>query len=76
MPGTHCGSTLEGMDTTQLLITVCSTLGIGLVGLMAVVPSVMEARSASGSAAGPPPVHGARRPHRSHRHHTAAHLAL
>ena len=76
MLGTQFGSTLEGMDTTQLLITTCSTLGIGLVGLMAVVPSVMEARSASGSAAGPPPVHRAGRPHRSRRHHAPAHLAL
>jgi hypothetical protein len=59
------------MDITQLLIAAGSTLGIALVGVMAIIPSVMEARSAHGSAATPPPVPTALRPrhrlfHRPH----------
>jgi len=38
------------MDITQLLITLGSTLGIALVGIMAIIPFVMEARSGSGGA--------------------------
>jgi hypothetical protein len=64
------------MDTTQLLLTTAATLGVALVGLMAVVPAVMEARSASGTASGPPPVAKAGRPHRGGGHHWPVHLAV
>jgi hypothetical protein len=53
------------MEITQLLIAAGSTLGIALVGVMAIIPSVMEARSASGSASSTPPVPTPLRP----RHH-------
>jgi hypothetical protein len=53
------------MEITQLLIAVGSALGIALVGVMAIIPSVMEARSASGSASSTPPVPTPLRP----RHH-------
>jgi hypothetical protein len=42
------------MDITQLLVTVGSTLGIALVGIMAIIPFVMEARSGSGGASTTP----------------------
>ena len=43
------------MDPAQLLITVGSLVGIALVGAMAVVPTVMEARAASADPAPSPP---------------------
>jgi hypothetical protein len=57
------------MDITQLLITAGSTLGIALVGVMAIIPSVMEARSASGSAPSTPPVPTPLRPRHRFFHH-------
>ena len=56
------------MDLTQLVITLVSVVGIVLVGAMAVVPSVMDAR-AGGDAprpAAPAPTPRAR--HRRPRH--------
>jgi len=44
------------MDISQLLVTVGSTLGIALVGIMAIIPFVMEARSGSGAAPTTPSV--------------------
>ncbi len=42
---TEGASTLEGMDTTQLLLTAGSVAGMVLVGLMAIVPTAMETGS-------------------------------
>ena len=43
-PPQHPGA----MDTTQLLVNAGATLGVALIGLMAVVPSVMEVRAVRG----------------------------
>jgi len=40
------------METTQLLITAATTLGVAVVGAMAVVPAALEAGSASGDLPG------------------------
>jgi hypothetical protein len=59
------------MEITQLLVAAGSTLGIALVGVMAIIPSVMEARAAGGSASSTPPVPTPLRPrhHLFHRPH-------
>ena len=44
------------MDITQLLIAVASTVGIVLVGMMAIIPSFMEASSGAGPGSTPPRV--------------------
>ncbi|GAA1829239.1 hypothetical protein ACFFOM_12720 [Microlunatus capsulatus] len=66
------------MDITQLVITLGSVVGVALVGAMAVVPSVMDARAGTADApVAPTPLaprprrsghpHAARRPaHRGH----------
>lgn len=65
------------MDTTQLLITVCSVLGIVLVGAMAVIPSVMEALAARPEAPVAPaaPTTLGRRHRAGRSHHHPGHLA-
>jgi hypothetical protein len=59
------------MDITQLVLTLGSVLGIALVGVMAVVPSAMEAWSGRREAPVPPAAPTHLRPGRGARHHAA-----
>jgi hypothetical protein len=59
------------MDITQLLIAVASTVGIVLIGMMAIIPFLMEASSGGGPGSTPPRVPNPLRPrhrlfHRMH----------
>jgi hypothetical protein len=61
----------RAMDITQLVLTLGSVLGIALVGVMAVVPSVMEAEASRGGAPVPPTAPTVLRPGRRGFHHHA-----
>lgn len=56
------------MDITQILITAGAVLGIVLVALLAIVPTVLElpGRSEPATVTPPTPLHDRRRPFRPH----------
>lgn len=59
------------MDITQILVTAGAVLGIILVALLAIVPTVLElpGRSDPEPVTPPTPLHDRRRSFRPHRHH-------